>query len=71
MYRYSCPFDGTYSGQMQYCGKVKLTNITFDEMEASPGSPTMGERLQCPKCKRVFGWYQLKREEVKFINDIH
>jgi len=64
-YYYVCPFDGTYSGEMQYCGKVKLTHLTFDEIEVLKGSPTIGERLQCPKCKRVFGWHQLKQMKEK------
>lgn len=62
---YVCPFDGTYSGEMQYCGKVKITLLTFDEAEALQGQPTIGERLQCPKCKRVFGWHQLKKVRKK------
>ena len=65
-YYYVCPFDGTYSGEMQYCGKVTgLTQITFDEINALAGSPILGERLQCPKCKRIFGWHQLKKKEDK------
>ena len=63
---YVCPFDGTYSGEMQYCGKVYgLMNILSDEIDTLKGQPIVGERLQCPKCKRVFGWHQLKKVREK------
>ncbi len=64
-YYYVCPFDETYSGKMQFCGKVDLAQITYDEISVLAGSPTLGERLQCPKCKRVLGWHQLKKVKDK------
>ena len=65
-YYYICPFDGTYSGEMQFRGKIYgLASILFDEIDALKGSPLIGERLQCPKCKRIFGWHQLKEMRDK------
>ena len=60
---YVCPFDGTYSGEMQYLGKVNIDHLTFDEIDALKGEPIICERVQCPKCQRVFGWHQLKKVE--------
>ncbi len=61
---YVCPFDGTHSGEMQYCGKINLFHTTYDERDALNGTPIIRERLQCPKCQRVFGWHQLKKIEI-------
>jgi len=58
---YVCPYDGTYSGEMELVEKVKLSQIGIREKEALKGFPPIdGERLQCPKCGRIFGWHQLK-----------
>lgn len=68
-YYYVCPFDSTYSGEMQFLGKVySLVNILHDEIDALKGQPIIGERLQCPRCMRVFGWHQLKKIKTTQIS---
>lgn len=57
-----CPFDGTPSKNMKLCWRIEKDQITFREREALEGYPPIaGERLQCPKCGRIFGWHQLKK----------
>ncbi len=62
-YIYVCPKCSTYSGVMKLV-RINKT-YTVDEMLILKhrGIPRelLGERLKCPKCKKVYGWHQLRR----------
>lgn len=62
---YVCPFDKTYSEEMEYLGKIAPIHVTFDERKTLNDSPIIGERLKCPKCQNVFGWHQLEKVKDK------
>lgn len=63
---YVCPKCGIYSGEMDLV-RINKT-YTVDELYKLEGNTQLaGERLQCPKCKKVYGWHQLKRLQWKGI----
>lgn len=62
---YHCPKDGTYSGEMKLVRTENTYTIDeFYQLKRKALVQLVGERLKCPKCKRVYGWHQLEKREV-------
>lgn len=59
---YVCPKCGIYSGEMDLV-RINKTSVDYERIQLrNLGIEQLsGERLQCPKCKKVYGWHQLKR----------
>lgn len=64
VFYYVCPLDETYSGEMKLVRKNKMIHISeiLSLSRKRLPSELNGERLQCPKCKEVFGWHQLSKK---------
>ena len=61
-YVFVCPKDDAPSSDMKLI-RVNKT-YTVDEMlilkRVVIPEELAGERLQCPECKKIYGWHQLK-----------
>ncbi len=61
---YTCPIDDTYSGNMKLV-RINKTYNTEEYIKLTRRNilHVAKERLKCPKCKKTYGWHQLKRNK--------
>ena len=60
---YACPLDNIYSGEMKLIRTNKTITIfeLFEIKQRGLPKELEGKRLRCPKCKKTYGWHQLKK----------